>query len=98
MAANTCSTVSCASSVAVPTFSPIAGAYGPTQNVTISTTTTASATICYTTDGSTPTETGNACSGGTTQTYTAPVVVAATSTLKALGTLSGVTDSGVTSS
>ena len=43
-------------SVPRPRFSPAAGAYGPAQNVTISTA-TGGATIRYTTDGSTPTET-----------------------------------------
>jgi Chitobiase/beta-hexosaminidase C-terminal domain len=80
--------------VATPTFSPVAGTYSTTQNVTISTT-TPGATICYTTDGSTPTEVGNACSGGTTQTYSTPVPVSSSRTLKAIGTQSGFTDSSV---
>ena len=41
---------------ATPTFTPAAGTYGSAQTVTISTT-TSGATIRYTTDGSTPTET-----------------------------------------
>lgn len=82
------------STVATPTFSPVAGTYTGTQFVTISTV-TGGATICYTTDGSTPTEVANACSGGTTQTYTSPVTVASSLTIKALGTLSGSTDSAV---
>ncbi len=40
--------------VATPQFSPIAGTYSSTQTVSISTT-TPSATIYYTTNGSTPT-------------------------------------------
>jgi Chitobiase/beta-hexosaminidase C-terminal domain len=46
--------------------------------------------ICYTTDGSTPTESGNSCTHGTT--YSAPVTVAASLTLKALFTKSGQSD------
>ena len=41
---------------AAPTFSPAAGTYSSAQTVTISTT-TSGATIRYTTDGSTPSET-----------------------------------------
>ena len=41
---------------ATPTFNPAAGAYGPAQSVTISTT-TSGATIRYTTNGTMPTET-----------------------------------------
>jgi hypothetical protein len=80
--------------VATPTFSPAAGTYYSTQMVTISTATPL-AVLCYTTDGSTPTETGNLCSGGTTQTYTSPVSVASSLTLKAIGTLATGTDSAV---
>jgi len=78
------------------TFAPIAGTYGSAQTVAISTS-TAGATICYTTDGSTPTESGNVCSGGTTQTYSSPITVSTTKTVNALGTLSGYTDSYVAS-
>lgn len=80
--------------VATPTFSPGAGTYSSTQSVTISTV-TALAVLCYTTDGTTPTESGNLCSGGTTQTYTTPVSVASSLTLKAIGTLATYTDSTV---
>ena len=45
-----------ANQCATPTFNPAAGAYGPAQSVTISTS-TGGATIRYTTDGSTPSET-----------------------------------------
>ena len=85
---------STSSTVATPTFNPTAGTYGVTQNVTISTT-TAGATVCFTTDGSTPTEVANVCSGGTTQTYSTPVSVSVTQTLKAIGTSSGFIDSSV---
>ena len=72
---------------ATPTFSPAAGTYSTTQSVTISTTTTG-ATIRYTTDGTTPSETL-----GTV--YSGPVTVSATTTIKAIAYESGLTDSGV---
>jgi len=79
--------------VATPTFSPVAGNYATTQNVTISTS-TGGATLCYTTDGSTPTANGaGTCTHGTT--YSTPVVVASSLTLKAVGSLSGDSDSAV---
>ena len=77
-----------------PTFSPVAGTYSSTQTVTISTA-TVGAVLCYTTDGSTPTESGNLCSGGTTATYSTPITVSTTQTVKALGTLATYTDSAV---
>lgn len=73
--------------VATPTFSPAPGAY--TQPVTISTT-TSGATIRYTTDGSTPTETN-----GTV--YSGPVTLTQTTTLKAIAYAAGMTDSGIAS-
>jgi hypothetical protein len=73
--------------VATPTFNPAPGAY--TQPITISTT-TAGATIRYTTNGTTPTETN-----GTV--YSGPVTLTATTTLKAIAYKSGMTDSGVAS-
>jgi hypothetical protein len=84
---------------ATPTFSPVAGAYGPTQTVTI-TSATSGSTICYTTNGDTPTaatpgtcdsDSGHESSisnGGT-------MTVSATETVKAIGTLSGDTNSSV---
>src|SRR5205814_56359 len=45
-----------AATVATPVFSPAAGTYSSTQNVAINTT-TAGASIRYTTDGSTPSST-----------------------------------------
>ena len=74
---------------AAPTFSPAAGAYGPAQSVTISTT-TSGATIRYTTDGSTPSE-----SAGTV--YSSAVNISSTATLKAIAYNSGMADSSVTS-
>jgi hypothetical protein len=73
--------------VATPTFSPAPGNY--TQPITISTA-TAGATIRYTTNGTTPTQTN-----GTV--YSGPVTLTATTTLKAIAYKSGMTDSAVTS-
>jgi hypothetical protein len=75
--------------VATPTFSPSAGTYTGTQSVTISTT-TSGASIRYTTDGSTPSETA-----GTL--YSGAVSVGATDTLKAIAYKSGMTDSSIAS-
>lgn len=82
--------------VSAPTFSPIAGTYGTTQTVSLSTA-TSGASICYTTDGTIPTELANVCTGGTTQTYTTGLTVSSNQTIKALGTKSGLTDSSVVS-
>jgi hypothetical protein len=82
------------STAATPTFSPVAGTYSSTQTVTISSTTSL-AVLCYTTDGTTPTETANLCSGGTTATYSTPITVSTTQTVKAIATLAGYTDSSV---
>ena len=79
--------------VATPTFSPGAGTYVGTQTVTISDGTSGS-TICYTTDGSTPTANGaGACTHGTT--YSTPVSVATSETLKAIGSKAAFLDSAV---
>ncbi len=86
----------CTGSTAIPVASPAAGAYTGAQTVTLTDTTTG-ATICYTTDGSTPTATtAGTCSAGTT--YTAPIAVSATTTIHAIGTLAGNTNSGVLTS
>jgi hypothetical protein len=77
---------------AAPTFSPVAGSYGSTQSVTISQ--AQSLAICFTTDGSTPTSNGSGtCSHGTL--YSAPVSVATSETLKAIGMANNWTDSAV---
>ncbi len=79
--------------VATPTFSPAAGLYAIAQSVTISTK-TGGATICYTTDGSTPTANGaGTCTHGTT--YSPAVNVSTSLTLKATGSESGFVDSSV---
>src|SRR5258707_1041214 len=72
--------------VATPTFSPVGGPYAAAQAVTISTT-TAGASIRYTTDGSTPTSSGTLYSGA--------IAVSATTTIKAIAYGSGMTDSAV---
>jgi hypothetical protein len=75
--------------VAAPAFNPGGGTYTSAQSVTI-TSATSGATIRYTTNGTTPSQTN-----GTV--YSAPVSIAATTTLKAIAYKSGMTDSTVTS-
>jgi hypothetical protein len=75
--------------VATPTFSPAAGAYTSVQTVMIGST-TSGATIRYTTDGTTPSQTI-----GTL--YSTPVTVNATTTITAIAYKSGMTDSTVVS-
>src|SRR5207237_6259328 len=72
---------------AAPTFSPAGGSYATAQTVTIGTT-TAGASIRYTTDGSTPTST-------TGTLYSGPVTIGTTTTLKAIAFASGFSDSAV---
>src|SRR5581483_9108021 len=74
---------------AAPTFTPAPGVYTTAQNVTISSA-TSGASIRYTTDGSTPSETN-----GTI--YSGPVNIASSATLKAIAFQSGFIDSPVTS-
>jgi hypothetical protein len=73
---------------ATPTFSPVAGSYTTAQAVTISDT-SAGAKIYYTTDGSTPTT--------SSAVFSTPISVAATTTIKALATSSGLSNSPVAS-
>ena len=75
--------------VATPTFNLGAGTYTSAQSVTISTT-TGGASIRYTTNGSTPSETA-----GTL--YSGPVAVTSTTTIKAIAYEAGMTDSAVVS-
>jgi hypothetical protein len=72
---------------ATPTFSPAGGNYTAAQTVTIGTA-TSGASIRYTTDGSTPSDTV-----GTV--YNGPVTVNATTTLKAVAYATGLTNSSV---
>ena len=81
--------------VATPTFSPGAGTYGSAQMVTISSA-TSGATICYTTDGTTPAaNTPGTCSTGATLANGGTVTVGVPETLQAIGTESGLTSSAV---
>ncbi len=73
--------------VATPTFSPAAGTYNNNQSVTINCG-TAGATIYYTTDGSTPTTSSSV--------YSSAITVSSdNTTIKALATKSGMTNSSV---
>ena len=74
---------------AQPTFAPAAGSYSSAQSVSISTT-TSGATIRYTTDGSTPSETNGVV-------YTGPVTISSNTMLQALAYANGMTDSPVAS-
>lgn len=73
---------------AAPVLTPAGGIYYSTVNVTMSST-TPGATIYYTTDGSTPSDTNGL-------TYTAPIAVSATTTVKAIAYATGYTPSSVT--
>ena len=73
-------------SVATPTFSPIAGSYTSAQSVTIADTNN-SATIYYTTNGTTPTT--------SSPVYSAPITVSSTETLNAIAVASGLANSPV---
>ena len=74
--------------VATPTFSPAAGTYSETQNVTISCETT-DATIYYTTNGTTPTTSSSV--------YSSPITISETTTVKAMGVKTGMDNSSVAS-
>lgn len=92
-------TVSAEGIVGAPTANPTAGTYSENQSVTL-TSSTVGATIYYTTDGSEPTITGGA-PDGTTQQYTAPILVTGTvgqsitTTIKAIAVQNGMQDSSV---
>jgi hypothetical protein len=73
--------------VATPTFSPGGGSYPSAQDVTIASV-TSGASIRYTTDGSTPSETN-----GTL--YSGPVYISSTAILQAVAYKSGLTDSAL---
>ncbi len=73
--------------VAPPVFSPAGGTYTSAQMVTLSST-TSGASIRYTTDGSTPSETAGIL-------YSAPIAVGSALTVKAIAYESGMIDSAV---
>jgi hypothetical protein len=73
--------------VATPTFTPAAGAYLGAQSVTLSDATTG-ASIYYTTDGVTTPTTASTL-------YTGPITVSSTTTIQAIATLAGDTNSAV---
>src|SRR5208283_5187974 len=75
--------------VVEPTFSPMPGTYTSAQNVTIASA-TSGATIRYTTNGTTPSETV-----GTVYTSGTPVAVTSTETINAIAYKSGMRDSAV---
>lgn len=74
-------TIACAT----PTFSPEAGTYTGTQNVTISS--TDGATIYYTTDGTTP--------DNTKSVYSSAIPVSANTTIKAIAVKDGLSQSAI---
>jgi hypothetical protein len=80
-------TISAATALPAPAFSPAAGTYTSPQSVTISDA-TASAAIYYTTDGTTPTTSSTRYTGGIWQ--------SSTQTLKAIAVLTGYANSAVT--
>src|SRR5205085_4371188 len=73
---------------ATPVLSPASGTYTPSVSVTISDSTPGAA-IYYTTDGSTPTTASTS--------YTGPISVTSTQTIKAIATAPGYTPSAVAS-
>jgi hypothetical protein len=79
-------TIATQTAVATPTFSPAAGSYSTAQQVTISDS-TAGASIFYTTNGTTPTASSTL--------YTGPIAVSATTTIKAIATATGMSNSAV---
>jgi Legume lectin domain/Chitobiase/beta-hexosaminidase C-terminal domain/Fn3 associated len=74
-----------------PVFNPPPTSYQSAQTIVISDA-TQNSTIYYTVDGSTPSP-----GVGTTKTYTSPVLISATTTLKAVAKSAGLTNSSVSS-
>ena len=72
-----------------PVITPNGGTFGATQSVTLSTTTTASAQIFYTLDGSTPTPASTL--------YAGPISISTDTTLKAIASAAGYLQSGISS-
>ncbi|MBK8475075.1 MAG: chitobiase/beta-hexosaminidase C-terminal domain-containing protein [Opitutaceae bacterium] len=86
-AAGVTASASAATVAGEPAFLPAPGVFNSAQSVALATD-TAGATLRYTTDGSTPSATH-----GTT--YTGPVAIATSTTLKAVALRAGLTDSAV---
>jgi MYXO-CTERM domain-containing protein len=78
--------------VAQPTFSPGANTVLAGTVVTLNTTTT-EASIIYTTDGSTPTESGGVVTNGTLLPNNGSITITAATTIKAIGFITGLSDS-----
>jgi uncharacterized repeat protein (TIGR03803 family) len=76
-----------------PTFSPVAGLYTSAQLVALSSTTSGGASLAFTTDGSTPTESGGSVTHGTL--YSTPIAINGTTTLNAIAFKTGLADSAV---
>jgi len=80
--------------VIAPVFTPAGGTYTSPQSVTI-TSATSGASFVYTTDGTTPTESGGTVTNG--MLYSDPVSISANTPLKAIAFEAGLTDSAVKS-
>ena len=77
-------TISIPAQTPAPTFNPAPGTYASAQSVQL---TDAGATIYYTTNGTTPTH--------SSAVYATPIAVSTTTTIKAIASATGMTDSGV---
>lgn len=89
-------TIQGTSAVSEPTITPSGGTYSSAQTITLNDQ-TSGAIVCYTTDGSDPAATtAGTCSHGTT--YNGGFTVSSTTTVKAMGTEAGYTNSSELSS
>jgi len=77
-------TISIAAQTLAPTFTPAPGTYALAQSVQL---VDAGATIYYTTNGTTPTH--------SSAVYSTPIAISTTTTIKAIASATGMTDSGV---
>ena len=85
-------TVESPGQAAIPMFSPAAGTYSGSQNVTLSSA-SSGAVICYNTIGNPATDGANSCATGTL--FTGPVTVSSSETLYAVAGGTGYNDSPV---